>query len=312
MNVNQPQTNCGGGGGAGGGGGSGTPPSSGGGGGGNGPIVGSFGGGNGPIVPQVLGESTSTCYYLHDYLRKDFNNNPVEVRKLQVFLRDFEGHTDLQITEVYDDQTIKALDEFQWKYKDDVLTPWGHTAPTDYTYILTKKKVNEIYCKMAFPVNAAQQAEIDAHRALFEYLKEHGGSSNNPGSVNPNNGGENNPSGDNTVGANSGSNPGSSSLSTLAGVSSTTQRIVSNMTANVISSGKKVGSMALALMAWPFGSLFGGIYGKMSPDGAASYGVLGLINIILVIIIIVMSYLWYRERKNNKKIEALNEEIDLK
>ena len=106
------------------------------------------------------------CYYLLDYLRKDFNNNPVEVRKLQVFLRDLEGFKTVQITGVYDDQTIVALDAFQARYASDVLTPWGHTAPTSYTYILTKKKVNEIYCKRTFPVTAQQQIEIDTYRNL--------------------------------------------------------------------------------------------------------------------------------------------------
>jgi uncharacterized repeat protein (TIGR01451 family) len=120
----------------------------------------------------ILSPATTTptsCYYLYDYLRKDLNNNPVEVKKLQIFLNSFEG-AHLTVNGVYDDATIAAVDAFQIKYSGDILTPWGYPGNqgTDYTYILTKKKVNEIYCQMAFPVNTAQQAEIDATRALFK------------------------------------------------------------------------------------------------------------------------------------------------
>ncbi len=130
--------------------------------------------GNNTSSVDVTVQGPSSCYYLYDYLRKDFINNPVEVRKLQVFLRDLEGFSTVQITGVYDDQTIVALDAFQARYAADILTPWGHTAPTSYTYILTKKKVNEIYCRMAFPVNAQQQAEIDAFRAFLLGLQNAG------------------------------------------------------------------------------------------------------------------------------------------
>ena len=62
-----------------------------------------------------------------------------------MFLRDLEGFRNLQITGIYDDATVLAVNTFQMRYESEVLTPWGHTAPTGYTYILTKKKVNEIY-----------------------------------------------------------------------------------------------------------------------------------------------------------------------
>ncbi len=155
----------------GGGGGSG-----GGGGGGNGPITGSYGGGggsswggNGPIVSN--GGNATSCYYLHDWLKRGWNNNPNEVKKLQVFLRDLEGFTGLPVNGIYDETTIQAVDVFQLRYKDDVLTPWGHTDSTDFTYILTKKKVNEIYCKFAFPVTPQEQIEIDTYRAFLLALK---------------------------------------------------------------------------------------------------------------------------------------------
>jgi uncharacterized repeat protein (TIGR01451 family) len=286
VNVNNPAPIVSGGGGGGGGGG------------GNGPIVGSLssGGGSIPSTPTVLGESTppSSCYYLRDYLRRDFNNDPSEVTKLQLFLRDLEGFSNLPITAIYDDATIAATDVFQIRYKEDVLLPWGYdgTVGTDYVYILTKKKVNEIYCKMAFPVTPAQQEEIDAHRKLWEDLRS-AGINNLPGqpavSPSPSTGGTEKP----TTTDNGG-------LSTLGGVSSTTTNIISK----TLNSGKKFMNLALSFVAWPFGSLFGNVL-KQCVIG------LGWFNLLLIIIIIIISYLWLRERRNNKKIESINKEIDL-
>jgi len=54
------------------------------------------------------------------------------------------------------------------------LEPWGHTGPTGYVYILTLKKINEIYCQRLFPLNEAQVNEIIAFRALLESLRAQG------------------------------------------------------------------------------------------------------------------------------------------
>lgn len=234
------------------------------------------------------GTGPTSCYYLYDYLRKDFNNNPVEVRKLQVFLRDLEGFSTVQITGVYDDQTIVALDAFQERYKGDILTPWGHTESTSYTYILTKKKVNEIYCKMAFPVNAQQQQEIDNYRAFLLGLR-------SAGIVLP---------GDVTVPPTSTSTTTSPLLNDVIGLGSTTPNVtlagvstttLSKFTANVLFAWNKIGD-------WT------GLNCKNSDGVNCSYK---LINWIFLIVIAVISYLWYRERQQNKKIENINKEIDL-
>ena len=156
--VNSPgcTVNCGGGGGGGGGGGS-----------------GGGGGGGGSSRPggSVAGTSTTVCFYLRDYLRRDFNNDPLEVLKLQAFLVHFEGHNGVALTGVYDQATINAVNTFQMKYFNDVLEPWGHTGPTSYTYILTKKKVNEIYCQRAFPLTPEQINEISQFRAFLKSLE---------------------------------------------------------------------------------------------------------------------------------------------
>ena len=91
-----------------------SPPAvTGGGAGGNGPPVGSFGaislGGGGPITPppsrQVLGASIRSVNYLNDYIFAGRSNNPVEVRKLQVFLNETLG-LKLTVNGIYDRFTI--------------------------------------------------------------------------------------------------------------------------------------------------------------------------------------------------------------
>jgi hypothetical protein len=265
--------------------------------------------------------TSGSCYYLHDYLRQDLNNNPVEVKKLQVFLNAFEGDH-LQVTGIYDDATVAAVNVFQIKYLGDVLTPWGYdgTVGTGYTYILTKKKVNEIYCQMAFPVNAQQQAEIDATKIFFDTLRSEGIDVNTANTTVPTPAGTGAPLLNNIVGevtptnGNGGENSTTTTnnennnLATLAGVSSTTQGFASRMTANVLSSGKTIGNLALSFFAWPFG----GILQNNSVNWCVSGFSGGWFSWLLLLIIIIILALWYRQYHNNKKIEKINKEIDLK
>ena len=136
------------------------------------------GGGGNNDEPTDTGASTSggvtSCSYLNDYLRIDFVNDPIEVTKLQIFLQQLEGEIGLQVTGIFDQATFDAVSRFQNKYELDILTPWGYTDPTGYVYILTKKKINEIVCQLAFPVTPLQQEEIDAFRAFLESLRNQG------------------------------------------------------------------------------------------------------------------------------------------
>jgi hypothetical protein len=146
------------------------------GGGGCGPqgcVPGSMGGGRGYVpVPTVLGASLS-CDYLHDYLHIGWQNDPVEMLKLQLFLKDLEGFNNLQINGVFDQPTFDAVSQFQVQFQPDILTPWGYAQgeSTGYVYILTKKKINEIFCQHAYPLNAQQEQEIAQFRALLEGLR---------------------------------------------------------------------------------------------------------------------------------------------
>ncbi len=116
----------------------------------------------------------TTCFYLRDYMRRDFNNDPLEVLKLQAFLINFEGHRNVSLNGTFDQATFDAVSSFQMKYFKDILEPWGHTGPTGYVYILTLKKVNEIYCQRIFPLNEAQINEIVAFKQLLESLRNQG------------------------------------------------------------------------------------------------------------------------------------------
>lgn len=123
------------------------------------------------LLPVVA--PPQSCNYLRDYLQIGADNDPNEVHKLQVFLRDYEN-IDVAVTDVFDQQTFDAVETFQNRYFNDILAPWGHTAPTGYVYYTTRKKVNEIYCETAFPLTASQVEEIDAFKTQFGALQQQG------------------------------------------------------------------------------------------------------------------------------------------
>ncbi|MDB5254273.1 MAG: secreted agglutinin [Parcubacteria group bacterium] len=140
-------------------------------GGGGGGIAFVPGGSRHPVIPTT---NAAGCLYLKDYMRSDFNNNPEEVMKLQSFLRVIQGYNYVTVNGVFDQATVNGVDAFQNLYRDDILTPWGHTAPTHYVYILTLKKINEIYCLGSFPLNDAQAKEIAAFKALLQGVNNQG------------------------------------------------------------------------------------------------------------------------------------------
>lgn len=141
-----------------------TPPSNGGGGGG-------IGGRRHDITAllspkgEILG--ATSCVYLRDFLKIGWQNDPVEVLKLQSFLNQFEDEN-LSLTGVFDEVTFMAVSRFQNKYFNDILAPWGHDSPTGFVYILTKKKVNEIYCNTVLSLNQNESDEISNFRSLME------------------------------------------------------------------------------------------------------------------------------------------------
>ena len=119
-------------------------------------------------TPEIV--SGGSCEYLKEYLRIGVQNNPSEVLKLQLFLKNFEGFSTIPTDSFFGIETDKAVRTFQDKYKDDVLTPWNLPGNTGYVYYTTKKKINEIYCQREFPLNATQLEEIAAFRDLIKRL----------------------------------------------------------------------------------------------------------------------------------------------
>jgi hypothetical protein len=116
-------------------------------------------------------------------MRIDFQNDPEQVTLLQIFLKDMEGYSYVNVNGVFDQATFTAVEAFQTKYASDILTPWGITAPTGYVYILTLKKINEIYCQTVYPLTISQQNEIDAYRALIQNLNAQGITPLLPGTI---------------------------------------------------------------------------------------------------------------------------------
>jgi hypothetical protein len=84
-------------------------------------------------------------------MRIDLNNDMVQVMKLQAFLIHFEGHTNVQITGIFDQATLQAVNAFQLKYKADILNPLGLSQPTGYVHARTLAKINQIVCGTSMP-----------------------------------------------------------------------------------------------------------------------------------------------------------------
>lgn len=135
----------------------------------------------GPQAPQgeVLG--AASCVYLFDHLKMGQPNDSIEVLKLQSFLNVYEGEN-LPLTGHFGPETFAAVQRFQVKYSEDILEPWGDKVTTGYVYILTKKKINEIFCNSQIPLTLAQEQEISDFRNMpASTISAGGGSGSLPG-----------------------------------------------------------------------------------------------------------------------------------
>jgi predicted flap endonuclease-1-like 5' DNA nuclease len=83
--------------------------------------------------------------YLTTDITRGGHNSPAEVRRLQQFLNTFEGEA-LPVNGIYGMNEATAVERFQWKYRDDVLAPWGETVPTARVLTTTRNAVNAIIC----------------------------------------------------------------------------------------------------------------------------------------------------------------------
>jgi uncharacterized repeat protein (TIGR01451 family) len=92
---------------------------------------------------------SASCHpYLTDFIKYGAQNDPDQVKKLQIFLKNYEGHKNIAETGVYDQTTYQAVLDFQKKYSKDILDYWGISQSTGRVYKTTVKKINELYCAM--------------------------------------------------------------------------------------------------------------------------------------------------------------------
>jgi peptidoglycan hydrolase-like protein with peptidoglycan-binding domain len=105
-----------------------------------------------------------TCPLLDTYLGNGGHNDPVEVVKLQAFLKNVEG-SDVDVNGIFDQKTLAAVNAFQTKYLSAVMGPWGADHSSGYVYITTRKEINLISCNVAFVISPAEQAIINAYIA---------------------------------------------------------------------------------------------------------------------------------------------------
>jgi hypothetical protein len=95
---------------------------------------------------EVLGESTASCVAtITEYMRMGQTNNPEQVKLLQEFLNTELG-LELEVSGEFDRPTLDAVKEFQIKYSEEVLTPWGIFDSTGYAYKTTLRMIQMIMC----------------------------------------------------------------------------------------------------------------------------------------------------------------------
>lgn len=103
---------------------------------------------------EVLGASTEeglACEpYLKEYIKFGADNNPEEVKKLQIFLNQF-FELDNPVTGFYGQLTFDMVKKFQAHQEAGTLTPWmvaglPTDGPTGYVYKTTKRWINILKC----------------------------------------------------------------------------------------------------------------------------------------------------------------------
>ncbi len=152
---------------------------------------------------EVLGETAVSeenvkcALYLLEYIKYGANNNPEEVKKLQIFLNQHMG-TNLPVTGIYDSQTREWVNKFQLRYKEQVLRPWveagfheSENIPTGYVYITTRRWINLIKCpSLIIPIpgltcvgcqsGAKPEGEVLGESVSAQEENENGGDENIP------------------------------------------------------------------------------------------------------------------------------------
>lgn len=82
-----------------------------------------------------------SCPYFTEFTKK--GDVKLEVEKIKRFLNNNEG-TNLTVSNIYDDALLIEVKNFQNKYKDKVLDPWGMKTSSGIWYQSTRKRANDI------------------------------------------------------------------------------------------------------------------------------------------------------------------------
>lgn len=108
--------------------------------------------------PDQPVDSSDCTPYLTKYLVMGGLNDTAEVVKLQTFLREEEGFSQVVINGVFDRATYNAVVNFQERYFAYILAPWFNSHGTGRVFVTTKKKINELHCAgMAKPLKECRQ-----------------------------------------------------------------------------------------------------------------------------------------------------------
>lgn len=129
-----------------------------------------------PIVPvsQIIDTKKVCKPYLLEYIKLGAKNNPVEVKKLQWFLKNKEGFINVKETGVYDAVTYLAVKTFQERYSKDILSPYGALSSTGWVYVTTVKKINDIMgCQGEKVIEKVVEKKIvkECQPYLLKYIK---------------------------------------------------------------------------------------------------------------------------------------------
>ncbi len=108
----------------------------------------SSGGSSNDTVGVVLGASTSLSCEVSPYLTKPIkfgaNNNPADVRLLEMYLNTYEG-ANIPVDGMYSQDDFNRVVVWQEKYANEVLKPWGITKGTGYVFMTSLQKIKQIH-----------------------------------------------------------------------------------------------------------------------------------------------------------------------
>lgn len=94
-------------------------------------------------INAIMCAKKNGCPYFSGYYK--FGESNSEIKKIKSFLNLLNDFAKLDTSSsIYDLDTKKEITDFQTRYKDTVLKPWGITQATSYWYKTTKSSAEEI------------------------------------------------------------------------------------------------------------------------------------------------------------------------